>query len=359
VNDEHLLDEHLAAWLASSGPHGLSPRVVDDALARARRMSQRGSVASAITGPTPWPPSRNIVRRAIASPGYRFVATVALVVAVALVVVDLAPPSALMPGSSPSSVASPEPAPTAVAATPAPPRSGPTPVAPNDLGRLPTSALTAVETLGPARTSAPARGFDVPGGVALTSAAFGLPIRFLARPWHVDVTPPDSDWCWAATSARAVVIPYRAGCADELRVLWPSAVECGPGSGTLTVDAFVQAVLHRPGLTARDAGPLGDNAWARIVTAPATGRVIVWAGGEDASAFDNPDDCRIRSGDVVDELRHDLWTALVVLDLEGQLVLVRWSPGHDRQSAIDARARGYTRQEIAIPEGYLQLRLGG
>ncbi len=57
----------------------------------------------------------------------------------------------------------------------------------------------------------------------------------------------------------------------------------------------------------------------------------------------------------IDELRGDLYTLLVLLDVDGQLVIVRVGPGHDTASAADARRRGYKGD---IPLSYLQFWFG-
>jgi hypothetical protein len=261
--------------------------------------------------------------------------------AVVLVVVNLGVAPPIGPGvtPSPTSTASPS-------ATPA----GPT--------LAPISEATPVEQLGPSRFSSPSQGFDIPGEVLLTSSRFGLPLTFQARAWDTDVDPPSSDWCWAQTSERAIVIPYRSACATELRILWPSEVDCGSGPVELTADGFAEAVLANSALGAREHPALTQTVWAVSVLRPTAGRALFIRGTADPVSASNPDDCLIKSGDFRDELRADLETELLALDILGQLIVLRCGPGHDRATAADARNRGYQGCGGVGIEGYLQIDFG-
>jgi hypothetical protein len=135
-------------------------------------------------------------------------------------------------------------------------------------------------------------------------------------------------------------------CLRELRILWPTEIDCGPSPVDLTVDGFANAVLANDnGLDAEDLGDLeGLDGLQTTFEQPSTGRVISIPGttkGVDHHAI-NPNDCVIHSGDTYDELRGDLYTRLILLDVNGQLVVVRDSPGHDQHSSEVARVRGYT-----------------
>jgi hypothetical protein len=192
----------------------------------------------------------------------------------------------------------------------------------------------------------------------VTSRSFGLPISFWLQPFGrgVDIPrdgPPSanvpwvgSDWCAATTTPRSITLPWMMACQSDVRFLLPSAIDCGMKTQTLDADAFAAALLANPGLQARDLGAIDGNARLSddLFGRPVNGRFIEvrTIGRPFDEAASDPDHCRILAGDPVIEVRGDLGAWLMLIDVDGQLVVIRVSAGgHDGPSGAEASGRGY------------------
>lgn len=374
--DDAAFDRDLETWLRSSDTGRMSSASIEGALTRARSTSQRGSLALAVFGPSQWPAGRKITGRSLVLWFGTAAVAGAAVFALAFALNVFLPrgvgpgPGPVASGPAVPQTGAPTFAPTfapTVAPPPPTPTSSPTTQPTTQPTEQPHAAPVPPSTIAPVAIEdqgVPGGGTgltccDLPGEVLLTSSEFGLPNTIQARGWH-ETAPGeyDSDWCWAVTSERSIVIPYKMGCALELRVLWPSEVDCGLAPIELTVDDFAAAVLANDELNAQDWGPLEDRPdWLKTFTKPTTGRVLFVPGTTKGINHTQPNasDCLIQSGETVDELRGDLYTVLILLEVDGELVIVRSGPGHDVPSASDARRRGYTG---GVPLESIEISLG-
>jgi hypothetical protein len=174
----------------------------------------------------------------------------------------------------------------------------------------------------------------------LASTRFALPVSFWLDAAGGDASNPvavQSDFCAARVTEREVILPVRSSCVGDLRILLPSAVDCGTPDRHPDASALAAAILANPGLHARDLGPLDTSTAlpAGFVRGAHDGRVIDVPG--DARPFSdqasNPDGCRIEPGSPgalatpAIEIRGDLPARLILLDAGGELVIVRLSTG--------------------------------
>src|SRR4029078_12836558 len=128
--------------------------------------------------------------------------------------------------------------------------------------------------------------------------------------------------------------------------LVPSAVNCGTADGHPTVEVLAAAMLAKTGLGARDLGRVdSSSALPRgLLHGVDAGRVIDVPGTARAFVHDSvdPDECMIEAGKPSIEVRGDVAARFLLLDVDGDLVIVRMAPGgYDGRSAKEAHSRGY------------------
>jgi hypothetical protein len=183
-------------------------------------------------------------------------------------------------------------------------------------------------------------------GVVLTSDRFRPTITFEIASLPMN---DQAEFCFLRSSANEIVLQHLRGCVDELRIIHPLVTDCGgqddqPDSGTLAA-----AMLARPGLGAKDLGPIvpGENVPATLFAIPVQGRVMEIPGGR---AFDDdvndPDGCRLLFDATAEpnavEIRGDMSDRFVLVDHRGELIVIRaGTGGHDARSGKDAHQRGY------------------
>jgi hypothetical protein len=179
----------------------------------------------------------------------------------------------------------------------------------------------------------------------LTSASFGLPIHFRVTAAAVPVSsgePRPSLWCPASVEPGVIVLPDTKACLRNVRFMVPDAVSCG--SEPRSAAALQAALLANETLGARDGGAIAENpALPENLFAPGVdGRLIMI---DTPRAFDDtaddPDGCVIRNGATEIEIRGDVPQALLLLEVRGQLVVIRMAGAQDRLSGAEANERGY------------------
>jgi hypothetical protein len=183
----------------------------------------------------------------------------------------------------------------------------------------------------------------------LASARLAVPVSFWLDGFggsDAEAKTRGSDFCAAVVTDRAIVLPWLMGCVSELQILVPSVVRCATPDLHPNAEALAAAILAKPALDARDLGPLGSSAalppgllrgvdGGRVIDIPGTARPFTRGGP-------NPDGCLIQFAHPDIEIRGDLAARLLLLDVGGDLVIVRMAPGgFDGQSAEEAHRRGY------------------
>lgn len=316
----------------TKAPHHLLAAVLDDL--RTAPQGRRGLLGWHV----PWPQFGQ---------GSRRLAAGLLVVAVigAVVFGQLVPrPAVTGLGASATPTLS-----TPGSATPAPsttrPEASPSSVAPSPDPSLGRSSPQRIEGSGRPMSS---------GDVTRTSARFDPAITFFVSG---NPTTGESEWCPLApedSSARMIVLRIRYVCVTEFRVIRPYAVDCGTPDAHPGAEALATAILARVGRqSVHDRGTLqtpgalpptffGDTYQGRVIEITAGDRSF------DATQAD-PDHCRLLpapgSLEPVIELRGDSPALLVLLDIHGELVVVRLaSGGYDAATGAEARDRGAIRR---------------
>jgi hypothetical protein len=186
-----------------------------------------------------------------------------------------------------------------------------------------------------------------PALVTLTGGPFGLPVSLWLDGFGGDdanASTQGSDFCTSTVTGRTIVLPWLAGCVENLRILLPSSVSCGTASQSPDAWTLAAAILANPGLGALDLGSLAstdslppgfisgaDDGW--VIDVPGTVRPF------DAAATD-PDRCAIDTATRL-EVRGDTMARLILLDVGSQLVVIRLGTGVDGPSIAAARRRGY------------------
>lgn len=178
--------------------------------------------------------------------------------------------------------------------------------------------------------------------------------RFLPRiTWEVRGPAASSEhWCPSPhTSARTIVRKHLKGCVQDLRIIRPFSVDCGTAGAHPNADALAQVVFDKLGNAAAEetgASPATDTVPPDLFAGTDHRRVIRILGSDrsfDRTATD-PDACRLMpepgSGDDVVEIRGDVRSTLVLIDVDGELIVLRASlGGHDLISGTEAAIRGY------------------
>ena len=147
------------------------------------------------------------------------------------------------------------------------------------------------------------------------------------------------------------MLAHPKGCVDDLRFIRPWAVDCGSAGEHPDADALATAILAIPATSGST--DLGDLQSAGAVPPGMFadqyhGRVVEMLGYNplfQAGAV-NRDDCRLLpepgSDDPVIEIRRDLSALFVLLDVNGELIVIRASvAGYDGPSGAEAQSRGY------------------
>ncbi len=235
--------------------------------------------------------------------------------------------------------------------------SGPSPTTPLATAAGPSGPLVGNRLQRPEPTPLPtlpaAVAIDYAGnpsvGRTYTSSAFGLPLTFELTPRSpgsdtIDVCPAPS------TSSRFIVFAHPKVCHDELRFIRPWAVACGTIGDHPNADALAAAILAIPGTTnprdlgdlqssaALPAGMFGDEYHGRVVEILGSGPAF------GANAVD-PDHCRLlaepASNDPVIEIRQDIGALFVLVDVDGELVVIRaGQEGYDAATGVEAHPPG-------------------
>ena len=192
-------------------------------------------------------------------------------------------------------------------------------------------------------------------GVAYTSTTFAPQVAFRLRAFGKKVDPGEAtDWCSPADgiplspSARSIVLPWKMGCVTDLRIIRPFAVDCGTAGPHPDAAALAAAVLDKPDLSATDLGSLQDPGAvpSTLFFGSYKGRVVRIPGSASMDPASDPDRCRLlpdpASHDPTIEIRGDLATDLILVDVHGELVVIRVAAGgYDAPTESAARARGY------------------
>jgi hypothetical protein len=196
-------------------------------------------------------------------------------------------------------------------------------------------------------------------GVAYTSSAFKPQVAFrLFGLGQKPNTSQETDWCsplesdppTPSTSARAIVLAWKYACLSDLRILRPFAVDCGTRDTHPDAAALAAAILANPGL-----GHIHDRGTLQTPEAVPTGLFLGTYSGRvleiirsrnlDPKAID-PNGCRLLpepgTGDPTIEIRGDMNATLILVDVGGELVVIRaGSAGYDGPTAAAGEARGY------------------
>ena len=163
------------------------------------------------------------------------------------------------------------------------------------------------------------------------------------------------EFCSNLVSPNVVILGHIHGCADELILMRPARVDCGPVHGRTSADALAAAILAQSGLRAKDLGTIrpGTNVPRELFRVAPVGRVIDierWRDFADGAA--DPDQCQLIAsvddvgrtvrGTPAIELRGDLRARYLLFDGSGGLGVVAVSlGGHDQVSGRDGTDRGY------------------
>jgi hypothetical protein len=184
----------------------------------------------------------------------------------------------------------------------------------------------------------------------LTSRSFGLPVRFWLdtfgdEPSHASA-PFQSDWCAGSTRPGLIVLPWAVMCEIKLQVIHPASIDCGLDASP-TADRLVAALLANPTLGIQDLGDVAGNP----EVAPGTfvspsGRFLRIPGRAQTFDIVDPDRCTIGAADTTIEIRGDIPQDLVVLDVGGEVVILRLAVADDGEAAS------------RVPQPYLNLLRG-
>lgn len=195
-------------------------------------------------------------------------------------------------------------------------------------------------------------------GTLYTSSVFGQPTTFKltarnpGEPSTIDVCPVPS------TTPRWMVFAHPMGCHDELQFIRPWAVACGPIGDHPDADHLATAILAIPPATvSTDLGDLttpgavppgmfGNQYHGRVVEMVGSGPAF------DASVVD-PNECRLLpepgSKDPTVEIRGDIGALFVLVDVDGELVVIRaFVAGYDALTNAGAQARGLTQGDEEV-----------
>jgi hypothetical protein len=196
-------------------------------------------------------------------------------------------------------------------------------------------------------------------GVAYTSSAFKPQVAFrLHALGQKQETGQETDWCSPRgsdaptphTSPRAMVLAWRYACLSDLRIIRPFAVDCGTPDAHPDAAALAAAILANPGIgNIHDRGTLQTPGAvpSSLFLGKYSGRVLEIIRSRDlAPKVPDPDGCRLLpelgTGDPTIEIRGDQNSKLILVDVGGELVIVRaGSAGHDGPTGAAAEARGY------------------
>jgi len=195
-------------------------------------------------------------------------------------------------------------------------------------------------------------------GVAYTSSAFKPQVAFRLFGWgQKPNTSQGTDWCspldvdpsTLRTSTRAIVLAWKSACVSDLRILRPFAVDCGTPDTHPDAAALAAAILANPGLGhIHDRGTLQtpDAVPTGLFLGTYSGRVleIIRSRNLDPKAID-PNGCRLLpepgTSDPTIEIRGDMNATLILVDVGGELVVIRaGSAGYDGPTAAAGEARG-------------------
>jgi hypothetical protein len=222
---------------------------------------------------------------------------------------------------------------------------------PQRLDQVLPSSAPAGESPSPA---APARVLEDTGTLVLdtryTSRLFEPAVTFKASPRTAGGA--EADICPSViTSSRSIVFAHPKGCVEDLRIIRPWAVACGTAGDHPDADALAAAILALPATTSStDLGALdkADPVPPAMFAAPFHGRVVqmLGYGPQFAADVDDRDHCRLLpdpgTDDPVIEIRRDMSALFVLVDVDGELIVIRASvAGHDAASGAEAQARGY------------------
>jgi hypothetical protein len=188
-------------------------------------------------------------------------------------------------------------------------------------------------------------------GTTYTSGVFGQPMTFQVTPR----SPGDlstADVCPApSTSPRSMVFAHPRGCVEELRIIRPWAVACGAAEEHPDANALAAAILAIQATSGST--DLGDLSTSTAVppgmfAGAYHGRVVEMLGYAPlfAGNVNDRDHCRLLpepgSDDPAIEIRRDMSALFVLIDVDGELVVIRASSaGYDAGSGSEALSRGY------------------
>ena len=187
-------------------------------------------------------------------------------------------------------------------------------------------------------------------GPLYTSSRFRPTITFQTTARTLGL--PEGDICLpVASSSRSLVFAHPKGCVEDLRVIRPWAVDCASAGEHPDADTLANAILAIPATSgSTDLGDLqtGNAVRPGMFAETYHGRVIEMLGYAPlfAGDLDDRDHCRLLpepgSDDPVIEIRRDLSASFVLIDFNGELIVIRASTaGHDAPSGLDALSRGY------------------
>jgi len=296
---------------------------------------------------------RPSVRRAAPPPVWSYRSSRLIPIAVAALLLGLAIGAGILAGRQadhaelrPSFV--PSVVPSLVARpTPAPPSSAPASSPPASADpSIPSSAGNVVDPAKDYETSS-----SLLAGERVTSGRFLPKVTFTVTPRQAGAAA--GDICpLGYTSPRMIVLAHPHSCVEDLRFIRPWAVDCGAAGEHPDADALAAAILAIPGIPASvDLGDLaaGADVPAGTFREPYHGHVVrmSYRPLTRDSELDDPDHCRLLpepgSSDPAIEIRHDINALFIMLDVDGELVVVRTSSmGHDKSSRRGAVAFGYS-----------------
>jgi len=196
-------------------------------------------------------------------------------------------------------------------------------------------------------------------GVAYTSSVFEPRVAFHLRGLgQRPGTGQETDWCDARsseaptpqTTPRELVLAWKYGCVSDLRFIRPFAVDCGTPDAHPDAAVLAAAIMARPGIdNVHDLGTLQTLGAVPpgLFFGTYQGRVLEIIRSRDlAPSVIDPDGCRLLqepgTADPVIEIRGDQNVKLILVDVGGELVVIRaGSGGYDGPTGADAESRGY------------------
>jgi hypothetical protein len=266
----------------------------------------------------------------------------AAVLVVVVASMQLLPPSEHSGGPTPPPTGSPSPTAT-VAPSVSPAPTAAIPSSPPGSG-LPMAVLEG-------------SGLGLQSGTIYTSKYFEPAVTFQVHDAGAGLV--ESEWCPPIdTSAHVITFSHIHACVWQVQFINPVKVDCGTADLQPDAEALATAILANPGMSAAtDLGPIeaSKNLPKDMFAEPYRGRVIrIVAGRTFDGTATNPDHCRFMPDDLSDdptiEIRGDVTSMLVLIDVDGQLVVVRASVGgYDAPTGTDARERGYA---LAGPDAF-------